>query len=109
MTDLIVSVARDFSATPGGRYEKDGEFSGEAFRTKIVGPLLKSALHKGEKLHINLDGTAGYATSFLEEAFGGLVRTLQAPIHKCIVIETDNPIRRREVEGYISDAEAKLK
>jgi hypothetical protein len=109
MTSLIVSVARDFSATPGGRYEKDGEFSGEAFRTKIVLPQLLEAMRAGDKLHVNLDGTAGYATSFLEEAFGGLVRYLKRSIKGTLVVESDNPIRLREVEGYIADAEAQLR
>ena len=109
MTDLIVSVARDFSTTPGGRYERDGEFSGEAFRTRIMLPQLLIAMKAGEKLHVSLDGTAGYATSFLEEAFGGLVRLLKRPVRDSLVIETENPIRKREVESYISEAESKLR
>jgi STAS-like domain of unknown function (DUF4325) len=109
MTDTIISVASDFSATPGGRFEKDGEFSGEAFRNGVVMPLLKASLASGEKLHVDLDGTAGYATSFLEEAFGGLVRALGRPLSGLLVIDTKNAIRKREVEGYIADAESKLR
>jgi hypothetical protein len=37
-------------------------------------PLVREAISNKVKLVIDLDGTAGYATSFLEEAFGGLVR-----------------------------------
>lgn len=37
-------------------------------------PLIKECLEKGENLTIDLDGTSGYGTSFLEEVFGGLIR-----------------------------------
>lgn len=67
-------VREDFSATPGPRAEDEGFFSGEVFREKVLEPKLKLALSQKEKLFIDLDGTAGYGTSFLEEAFGGLIR-----------------------------------
>jgi len=65
-----VSVARDFSVTPGPRYIKQGPHSGEKFRNSI---LLKS-LKECTRLEVDLDGTAGYGSSFIDEAFGGLVR-----------------------------------
>lgn len=74
MQNLSVSVARDFSRTPGARYQSEGDYSGELFRTKLLVPLVREAISNKVKLVIDLDGTAGYATSFLEEAFGGLVR-----------------------------------
>lgn len=70
-TEVIhISIAQDFSRTPGGRYIRLGRYSGEEFREKFLIPHLS----KGEELSILLDGTAGYGSSFLEEAFGGLVR-----------------------------------
>lgn len=69
-----ISVARDFSPTPGSRYESEGDFSGEVFRRDCLLPAVREAIASHSTLTINLDGTAGYATSFLEEAFGGLVR-----------------------------------
>jgi hypothetical protein len=105
----FISIARDFSPTPGGRYIQDGAFSGESFRDTLVEPRFAEAVRVGSKLWIDVDGTAGYATSFLEETFGGLVRDLGKKISDRIVIVTDNPLRKREIEGYITDAEAKLK
>jgi hypothetical protein len=74
MHHLSLSVGRDFSRTPGARYETEGDHSGEVFRTRLLLPRVKDAISNKSKLVVDLDGTAGYATSFLEEAFGGLVR-----------------------------------
>jgi hypothetical protein len=66
-----IKIARDFSTKPVGRYRADGPHTGEAFREDILIP----ALEKGDNVVVILDGTEGYPSSFLEEAFGGLVRT----------------------------------
>jgi hypothetical protein len=65
----------DHARSPGGRYEADGPFSGEWFRETILRPAFSNSLQSGEKLVVELDGTSGYGSSFLEEAFGGLIRT----------------------------------
>jgi len=70
MTQSIINVARDFSKYPAGRYNEDGPASGQAFREKFLIPVLSD---RGS-LTIELDGTRGYGSSFLEEAFGGAVR-----------------------------------
>ncbi len=71
---LYISVAQDFSRTPGPRWETQGKFSGEVFRDTVLLPKLREAIDNHQKLIVDLDYTAGYASSFLEEAFGGLVR-----------------------------------
>ncbi|WP_278069861.1 STAS-like domain-containing protein [Brevundimonas sanguinis] len=64
-----VSVARDFSKTPGPRYIRQGKWSGEKFRE-----LLVQRIKKFGAVVVDLDGTRGYGSSFLDEAFGGLIR-----------------------------------
>lgn len=64
-----ISIAEDFTKYPGGRYRKFGKGSGEEFRDFLI-----PYMDRKEPLTIVLDGTAGYSSSFLEEAFGGLVR-----------------------------------
>src|SRR5262249_10849139 len=59
-----------FSPSPGGRHEEDGDFNGEKFRRSLLVPALKT----GDQVQVLIDGTSGYGSSFLEEAFGGLVR-----------------------------------
>ena len=67
-----ISVAKDFSPYPAGRFLDDGKFSGEAFRENILVPALKD--DGFGLIRVCLDGVAGVGSSFLEEAFGGLVR-----------------------------------
>ena len=67
-TKTIV-IARDFSKFPAGRFPKDGDASATAFRDDLLVP----ALREGEDVEVVFDGVVGFAASFLEEAFGGLV------------------------------------
>ncbi len=70
MSNTTINIAHDFSDVPSGRYPADGEYNGEAFRERFLVPHLQ----KSEIIDVVLDNTEGYGSSFLEEAFGGLVR-----------------------------------
>jgi len=70
----VIDIGRDFSRTPGGRLISDGPYSGQLFRDRTLAPALKEAVERGEKVTVVLDGPRGYLSSFLEEAFGGLIR-----------------------------------
>lgn len=63
----------DYSISPGPRYCNQGDESGEDFYHKVLNKVFYDALKEDIKLHINLDGPDGYASSFLDEAFGNLV------------------------------------
>jgi len=65
-----INIARDYTRYPGGRYPEDGAGNGTTFREKFLLPVLK----QGDVAEIVLDGAAGYPSSFLDEAFAGLVR-----------------------------------
>jgi hypothetical protein len=65
-----ILIAEQFSKSPYGRYTADGNYSGENFLNNLLSP----ALDKYRTVTVNLDGTFGYGASFLDEAFGGLVR-----------------------------------
>lgn len=90
-TKLHISVAQDFSRTPGPRWEVQGKFSGEVFRDTVLLPKFREAVEHHQKLIVDLDYTAGYASSFLEEAFGGLVRLGNSPevVKEHIEIKSD--------------------
>lgn len=106
----MISIAEDFSKYPGGRYRTDGPHSGEAFREDV----LRRELRNHDILTIVLDGTAGYGSSFLEEAFGGLIR------HKIITVSdafrririvANSPLfqtYRRMAENYMQTAADKI-
>lgn len=68
---MQISIAKQFSDTPGGRFISDGKFSGEQFRKELLLP----AIETGENVVIDLEGVLGLPPSFLEEAFGGLIRS----------------------------------
>lgn len=67
----VINVTKQFTRYPAGRYLTDGPFSGQKFRDEILIPAFEDS---ADQIKIELDGTRGYGSSFLEEAFGGLVR-----------------------------------
>ncbi len=99
---VLISIANDFSRFPAGRYSKDGPFSGEDFRSRILQPHLD----KGETIEINFDGALGYGSSFLEEAFGGLVRNgyVMSDLLRRLVLQSTDDTLIAEVQHYIKSA-----
>lgn len=99
---------KDFSKFPGPRYSHLGAFSGEEFRDTVLIPQLE----KDEVVSINFDGVFGYGSSFLEEAFGGLVRKgldiKKIESLKNNLLSTD-PTIKKEVTQYLNDALAEAK
>lgn len=104
-----INIAQEYTKTPGGRFIKEGQFSGEDFREKILKPRYKEAIEEDTKLRIVLDGGYGYGSSFLEEAFGGLVREL-GKIDSSImeIVSEEEPQLIKDVFRYISDENANL-
>jgi len=108
---MTLNIAKEFSTTPGARYKEQGPFSGQQFREEVLLPKFKS-LSGNDRLEITLDGVIGYATSFLEEAFGGLVRALpesissQDVLGKLVFISNDDPLLVDDIKTYIIEARA---
>jgi hypothetical protein len=97
--NITISIAKDFSDVPWGRIPEDGPFCGENFRKMHLVPKLE-LLEKNQSLVIDLDGVEGFGSSFLEEAFGGLVRKegrLQKDLKEKMLIET----KQKEFNIYI--------
>ena len=74
MDNIKFCIARDFSKDPGVRLPDEDAFSGQEFRENCLHRLVDEAMKKGVKIEMDLDGTSGLGPSFLEEAFGGLIR-----------------------------------
>lgn len=71
---IKIKISKDFSEIPGGRTIEEGDYSGEAFRDTVLIQKYEEAEQNDEILEIDFDDCYGFGTSFLEEAFGGLVR-----------------------------------
>lgn len=103
--EVTIDIRRDFSRWPGGRTPLDGSFSGEKFRKKhLIRPL-----KKGKTVRVIFDDEYGYGSSFLEEAFGGLIRNhgfeASAVLDKLIIEANDKAIVFA-IESYVRDAES---
>lgn len=74
MSEKYIKVVDAFHKKPYGRFIKDGpdckDTAGEVFRDNILTP----ALHEFDKVIVDLTGFNRYGRSFLDEAFGGLIR-----------------------------------
>ena len=105
---MKIIIAVDFSRIPGARYPEEGDFSGQEFRQTILLPKLQEAIKKKEMLTINLDGTAGLGTSFLEESFGGLIRVdkfdIESLKNTLEFISEEDPDYITEIWSYINEA-----
>lgn len=105
MNVIKVSIASDFSQTPGPRYIKEGGFSAELFLEKVLEDKFKEAIRENKKILVDLDGTLGYATSFLEETFGGLARKYGSEkVEKIISFKSqEEPWLIDDIQSYIDD------
>ena len=105
MSNKTISVAVDFSPSPAGRYRSDGPYPGEAFREDLLLPALRAH----ESVTVEFDGTDGFGSSFLEEAFGGLVREgfTEEMLRRRLHIKSSRRSYEARVWGYIQTGGAK--
>ncbi len=83
----------DFTEYPGPRYDEQGPESGERFYVEKLNPQFLKCYNERKCLVVNLDGTAGFASSFLDEAFGQLTFDFGAALlNNYLIIESvDEP------------------
>lgn len=103
---MITIRIKEFSATPGHRSRDDGPFSGDQFLDEVLRPRYQEAVGSKQKLFVDLDGTAGYATSFLEASFGGLAREYdpQELLRNIEFKSEGEPYLPEEIRSYIRGA-----
>lgn len=104
--NITIAIAADFSKVPAGRFISDGPNSGERFRNDF----LEKNLQTNDTVTVVIDGVEGYGSSFLEEAFGGLVRELgftEDELREKLVIKFTQPefkIYAAMIWQYIEEA-----
>lgn len=104
MNSKTIVIAKDYSDTPAGRYKTDGNYTGERFRDELLYP----ALQNNEKVIVDLDGALGYGSSFLEEAFGGLIREkdmLLSDIRNKLTIVSSRVLYKNRIWKYLENAQ----
>jgi len=104
MTKLL-AVAKDFARSPSGRYLTDGPNSGERFREEMLYPALLAG-----NVEVDLNGVLTLGSSFLDEAFGGLVREKgmsPADLRKRLVIKSRLETYINRIWSYIEDPKNK--
>lgn len=110
MIEMVISISRDFSPYPAGRTGRDGPNNGTRFREEYLVPALKEAGKIGEHVTVDFDGVRSFGTSFLEEAFGGLVRRegfKKGQLQEILQLRADKPVYRtykRLALRYIEEA-----
>lgn len=100
----VVKVS-DFTQFPGPRYRALGDYSGEEFRDDILIPAI---YQYGADIIVDLDGTLGYGSSFLEECFGGLIRNGVSKENALMILDRikseEDESLILEIKSYIEDA-----
>lgn len=106
--DNVIVLVKDFSRTPGSRELDEGKraHTGEDFRDNFLEPAFKTVLNTNQKLIVNLDGTIGYGTSWLEEVFGGLARKYgnELVYSKLDFVSNEEPYLVDDILEYIKNA-----
>jgi hypothetical protein len=96
----LLSVSKHFSRFPAGRFKTDSNVSGEAFRE-----LLVKKLTENDTVMVLLDDTMGFGSSWLEEAFGGLVtneKFTASDLRKKLTVEASDTSLVTEIWEYIN-------
>jgi hypothetical protein len=108
---ITIKISKDFRYAPGPRLIREGINSGQEFREKILRDAVRKAIANNEKLVVDLDGTAGYGRSFLEEAFGGLIREDRIPyadiVRVLTIVSNDQPSQTERIMDYLRKAHEK--
>lgn len=97
---ITINIKNDFSAYPGLRHCNLSDNSGEHFYHEILNKCFNEAYERNDKLTVVLDGTDGYAPSFIDEAFGNLVYDFSADIVKkyLVIISNEEPVWIQSIE-----------
>lgn len=89
----IIYILSDFSEYPKLRYCDLSDNSAEKFYHNILNERFAVAYEGNIILEVNIDNTAGYTSSFLDEAFGNLVYDFSLEVVKkyLVIVSLQEP------------------
>lgn len=107
---LYLPIWEEFSETPGSCYSKEGKFSAEEFQSTVLFPFIERAKKEKKKILVDLDGTAGYSTGFLEKSFGETVQKYGPEIIEIFEFKSNQEdFLIEEIKGYMRKVKEKYK
>ncbi|QHQ15789.1 DUF4325 domain-containing protein [Pectobacterium parmentieri] len=106
---IKIMIANDFSRTPFGRYVTDSPNSAERFRRELLAPAFRGV---EQQVEVDFSGVSlGVGSSFLEEAFGGLIRKEGVPkdrIIRNLLVKSQLPIYEQQIRKFVEDAKPEV-
>lgn len=100
---MLIKVA-EFSKTPYGRTEEDGAYNGKRFRLQHLKPAYGK--NTTEKISVDFNDIVPPGSSFLDEAFAGLIRyegmTLDEVWNRLEII-SDFPLYEIQIKGFLDE------
>lgn len=82
---------RDFTEYPGPGLSRFGKFSGEEFLKTVLWPAFLHARQNNMVLYIDMDGTAGFGTSFARESILRLIEKADSEsIQDELIVKSDD-------------------
>jgi hypothetical protein len=105
MEKIKLKFIEDFTPYPGGRSRSTGDSSAEEFYEDVLQGKFKQAVDEDKMVSIDLDGAAGYAGSFLDEAFGRLGHEfgLDECKKRLEFVTDEEPYLREDIFGSIEE------
>lgn len=105
MEKINLKFIKDFTPYPGARSRSTSDNSAEEFYEDVLQAKFKQAVDEDKILSIDLDGAAGYAGSFLDEAFGRLGHEfgLEECQKRLEFITNEEPYLRKDIFGSIEE------
>ncbi|NMB81866.1 MAG: DUF4325 domain-containing protein [Ignavibacteria bacterium] len=98
---------KDFTLYPGARYRSDGKFSGQEFYEDFLKEKFDQVWKISDKvLLLDLDGTYGYASSFISEVILRLVKDykdIDKIKSKLKIKSEDEPILKEIIKDRINE------
>lgn len=99
---IILYVKTEFTEFPGLRLHCESSgVSGEDFYHNVLNKRFYEAISSKKRIVVNLDGTAGYPPSFIDESFGRLIYDFGEDLVRAnlSIVSDEEPIWKDMIEN----------
>lgn len=105
MKPQVYKFVKRFGRAPGGRRRDEGPLSGQEFFEDVLTPMKA----EGKPILLDLTGAMGFATAFLDGAFGEFGKQFGEAAFREIftIVAEDDPTLEFEIEKALRRGEGK--